>query len=102
MENGNWIKMSCRSLQRNECFFIVNVYGPVSMVEKRLLWQQIMDGLVNFRKGKGIIAGDFNATLNNEEKRGGSSHITNVQQDFQDFVDNNQLLDLQTKNGVFT
>ncbi|XP_059064796.1 uncharacterized protein LOC131856864 [Cryptomeria japonica] len=51
---------------------------------------------------KAIVAGDFNALLNNEEKLGGLRMNARVMEDFRDFVADNNLYDVVPKSGKFT
>lgn len=55
-----------------------NVYEKISTIGKRELWRKISREVDNHKDERGIIAGDFNATLNNEEKQGGMGRITNI------------------------
>lgn len=96
-EKNNWLAIKCRVLQRNEQFTVINTYGPTQTREKREVWQQITQAISIHGGVKGIIAGDFNATLNHEEKKGGVGRITRVQLDFQEFVNNNHLMDITKK-----
>ncbi|XP_059078031.1 uncharacterized protein LOC131876609 [Cryptomeria japonica] len=51
---------------------------------------------------KVIVAGDFNAILNNVEKYGGLRMNAHVMEDFRDFVTDNNLFDVIPKSGNFT
>ncbi|XP_059066192.1 uncharacterized protein LOC131857542 [Cryptomeria japonica] len=51
---------------------------------------------------KVIVAGDFNAILNNKEKTGGLRMNARVMEDFRDFVTDNNLFDVIPKSGNFT
>lgn len=49
-----------------------------------------------------IIGGDLNAILNLEEKYGGSKMVTQVITNFREWSRKNNLLDIPTRNGVYT
>ena len=49
-----------------------------------------------------VIGGDFNALLSQSEKIGGIIPPPKMLQDFNTFVDNNNLMDVNPNNGVFT
>ncbi|XP_059066514.1 uncharacterized protein LOC131857806 [Cryptomeria japonica] len=51
---------------------------------------------------KAIVAGDFNAILNNEEKTGGLRMNAHVMEDFRDFVTDNNLFNVIPKSRKFT
>jgi endonuclease/exonuclease/phosphatase family metal-dependent hydrolase len=53
-------------------FSILNVYIPYTLQEKQMCWNSLInlpDRNINLKL---IVAGDFNTTLNNKEKSGGS------------------------------
>lgn len=83
--------VSVRIYQANVKFRLINVYGPIALANKRNLWEAILTSLEQIKDEKIIIGGDFNATLNNSEKKGGMRSLVRSQMDFQDFVDKNML-----------
>ncbi|GLJ20170.1 hypothetical protein SUGI_0366180 [Cryptomeria japonica] len=94
--------INCKLLSQNRRFIIINVYGPVSTIDKRDLWANISNWLKLQNDTKIIIGGDFNATLDNLEKQGGIQAIARVKMDLQNSVDENHLRDNPTKNRRFT
>lgn len=91
-----------KMLDQNIRFITINVHGPISTKGKREQWANISNWLKLQNDTKSIIGGDFNATLDNSEKQGGLQAIIRVQSDFENFVEENQLRDIQTKNGRYT
>lgn len=49
-----------------------------------------------------LVAGDFNALLDIDEKKGGLRMTNRVMQDFKEFVSNKNLFDVVLKNGCYT
>lgn len=80
----------------------MNVYGSISIIDKRNLWQGLKLWL-GFQSGLPTnLVGDFNATLNNIEKQGALQQISRTQLDFEAFVDKNNLRDIEAINERFT
>jgi exonuclease III len=82
--------------------FITNVYGPQSSDQKA----KILDFLDWYKQEKSkkmwIIGGDFNLITTLKEKKGGHRILTLEDLRFKDFIDNNELVDLETTNGIYT
>lgn len=66
------------------------------------MWQEIGAWMQMQNGTQVILGGDFNATLDNSEKQGGSQTLSRVQLDFQAFVEEWGLREMQTKNGKYT
>jgi len=49
-----------------------------------------------------IGGGDFNIITTLEEKQGGRSRLESDSNNFKEFIQSNQLMDIQTSNGVYT
>lgn len=60
-----------------------------------------MSKLDGCNRAKGIIVGDFNATLNDQDKTGGIQRPNIFQRDFEKFIDHNQLMDTVPKKVFF-
>ncbi|GLJ11002.1 hypothetical protein SUGI_0140100 [Cryptomeria japonica] len=67
----NWMHCKVRILQEDLEFSLLNVYGPAKTEEKKRVWKEIIDQIKMVESEKAIVAGDFNAILNNDEKFGG-------------------------------
>ncbi|XP_057857064.2 uncharacterized protein LOC131066335 [Cryptomeria japonica] len=98
----NWMHCKVRILKEDMEFSLFNVYGPTKTEEKKRVWKEISDQISMIDLEKEIVAGDFNALLNNEEKFGGLRMNAGVMEDFRDFVIENNLFDVIPKIGNFT
>ncbi|XP_057864000.2 uncharacterized protein LOC131072017 [Cryptomeria japonica] len=98
----NWMHCKVRFLQEDMEFSLFNVYGSTKTEEKKRVWIEITDQIRMIDSEKAIVAGDFNALLNNEEKFGGLRMNARVMEDFRDFVTDNNLFDVIPKSGKFT
>ena len=88
---------------RFECFFyLINVYGHISTQDKLKIWDKLAMLIQLQNSHQGILGGDFNAILNQNEKVGGIFPPIKTIQDFAQFVENNDLMDIQPSNGKFT
>ncbi|XP_059067404.1 uncharacterized protein LOC131858241 [Cryptomeria japonica] len=98
----NWMLCNVSFLQDDLEFSLFNVYGPSKTEDKKRVWKEISEQIKLVDSEKVIVAGDFNAILNNEEKSGGLRMNTRVMEDFRDFVTENNLFDVIPKSGNFT
>ena len=83
-------------------FILINVYGPTSILDKACLWESITHYLQMQDQQRTVIQGDFNALLDQSKKVGGIMPPSKTLQDFNAFVDNNNLMDVHPNNGAFT
>jgi hypothetical protein len=49
-----------------------------------------------------ILGGDFNLITNLWEKKGGCRTLTQEDTSFKNFIENNELVDLEPTNGIYT
>ncbi|XP_059074842.1 uncharacterized protein LOC131874910 [Cryptomeria japonica] len=98
----NWMQCKVRVLQEDLVFSLFNVYGLTKIEEKKRVWKEISEQIRMVDSEKVIVAGDFNAILNNEEKTGGLRMNARVMEDFRDFVSDNNLFDVIPKSRNFT
>ncbi|XP_057832961.2 uncharacterized protein LOC131043747 [Cryptomeria japonica] len=92
----SWLLARITHLQSNTSFFVFNNYGPVSPLKKRFLWLSL-DGIISQLVDEQlIIAGDFNAIQKALDKRGGIIRLGGSQQDFNDWIDRNGLLEIDS------
>ncbi|GKV32054.1 hypothetical protein SLEP1_g40687 [Rubroshorea leprosula] len=80
--------------------FILNVYSPCQLSGKRVLWAELKI-LVLDRQGYWCIAGDFNAVRNEEEKKG-SRGVTIEMREFNNFIQETELVDIPLVGRKFT
>ncbi|GLU01659.1 hypothetical protein SLE2022_189580 [Rubroshorea leprosula] len=80
--------------------FILNVYSPCQLAGKRVLWAELKN-LVLDRQSNWCIAGDFNAVRNEEEKKG-SRGVTIEMREFNNFIQESELVDIPLVGRKFT
>ncbi|XP_059073464.1 uncharacterized protein LOC131874214 [Cryptomeria japonica] len=94
----HWMACIIVCKQSNISYPLFNIYGPNRTEEKLKVFNQASQ----LDTGEVIVAGDFNALLDIDEKVGGLRKPTKVMEDFQEFVSNCKLVDILPKNGRFT
>ena len=99
-QESNWQLININAFDIS--FILINVYGPTSTFDKARLWESITHSLQMQDQQQVVIGGDFNALLDQSEKIGGIIPPSKTLQDFNAFVDNNNLMDVHPNNGVFT
>lgn len=70
-KSEHWTFGVVHSLTKNVVFPLVNVYGLTKTEEKAKVWKDILAKIASTVKDRVIVAGDFNALLPLEEKKGG-------------------------------
>ncbi|GJU24202.1 RNA-directed DNA polymerase, eukaryota [Tanacetum coccineum] len=90
---GTWVSTNTKLL-------IISIYAPQSRMEKRQLWNYIISLISRFH-GECILMGDFNEVRNADERMGS---IFNSQgaADFNDFISNAGLSEVQLEGYSFT
>ncbi|XP_059076457.1 uncharacterized protein LOC131875799 [Cryptomeria japonica] len=83
-------------------FPLFNVYGPIKRDDKLRVWTELHEQLLSLERKKAILAGDFNAILDIDDKEGGLRKSTRVMNDFREFISKCQVVDIILKNGKFT
>jgi hypothetical protein len=90
---------------KNVCY-VVNVYSSCDIHGKRRLWEGLLAGKQQFGRGVWGVMGDFNAVLNQEERKGMNllNHsATRLERlEFGEFVRNMELVDLPVLGRNFT
>ncbi|XP_020270722.1 uncharacterized protein LOC109845882 [Asparagus officinalis] len=77
------------------------VYALNQMPNRRILWRKLLEYKHNV-SGPWIIGGDFNTIASYEEKIGGLPVLETDTEDFQSFLNNGQLINLNTTGFFFT
>ncbi|XP_058775615.1 uncharacterized protein LOC131649887 [Vicia villosa] len=86
-----------------EVFYIVNVYSSCNSGEKRVLWRKLLDLKSRFSDGEWVIAGDFNAAKNMNERKGSlGRYKVSEARDFLEFINLSNLVDVPSKGKKFT
>ena len=99
-KDNNWQMLHISTFDIS--FILINVYGPSSSKDKACLWETITHSIQIQELQQVVIGGDFNALLSQVEKIGGIIPPPKTLQDFNCFVDNNNLMDIHPRNGSFT
>ncbi|XP_059077878.1 uncharacterized protein LOC131876479 [Cryptomeria japonica] len=101
---SNKFSMACNIIYKPGGFGfpLFNIYGPIKIDEKLRVWSEIYEQLQLLEMHKVILAGDFNAILDIDDKEGGLRKSTRVMEDFREFISNCQVVDVIPKNGKFT
>ncbi|KAF7146649.1 hypothetical protein RHSIM_Rhsim04G0083800 [Rhododendron simsii] len=86
---------------RGQCSRVIGVYASTEQLTRRELWRHIASKLGNDQEPC-VIAGDFNDILFNEEKSGGRDREGWEMQDFRNFIDDNDLIDVGYVGYPFT
>nr|GEY63204.1 RNA-directed DNA polymerase, eukaryota, nucleotide-binding alpha-beta plait domain protein [Tanacetum cinerariifolium] len=79
---------------------IISVYAPQSRVDKRVLWNFIYS-LVTRWHGESLVLGDFNEVRSTNERRGSIFNIYGAA-DFNEFISNSSLIEIQLEGYSFT
>lgn len=90
------------STKNNLQIIVINVYGPTLAIEKLVVWNEINTFLSTLQNENIIIGGDFNTILKRDEKYGEIQTIPRATKDFREWTERNSLIDIPTKNGVYT
>ncbi|XP_059067754.1 uncharacterized protein LOC131858517 [Cryptomeria japonica] len=68
--------------------------------DKLRIWTEIHEQLISLEKEKAVLAGDFNAILDIDDKEGGLRKSTRVMEDVREFTSKCQVVDVIPKNGM--
>ncbi|KAF9622621.1 hypothetical protein IFM89_032520 [Coptis chinensis] len=79
---------------------ITIVHTHCLYVQRRLLWLEL--STINSLNLPWLILGDFNAYLSVSEKRGGNNPMAASMNDFRDFMNNNQLMEVPNSGFQLT
>ncbi|XP_058746325.1 uncharacterized protein LOC131619219 [Vicia villosa] len=93
------VKLSCRG----NCFYVVNVYSPCSLQDKRTLWESLLEKKAIFADAEWVLAGDFNSVRNKTERKGKMSGGKNSEtKSFNNFLDSINLIDVPCKGKKYS
>ncbi|XP_057851793.2 uncharacterized protein LOC131061978 [Cryptomeria japonica] len=81
---------------------VINVYGPCKSRLQKGFWRSLSSPIQELDGGLLIIGGDFNAILELSDKLGGKGDIPANLALFQNFVTENGLKEIKSKEGQFT
>ncbi|XP_059064232.1 uncharacterized protein LOC131856452 [Cryptomeria japonica] len=98
----NWIGGTVASYNNKLRFNRINIYGPIQNRDKARVWLELEAFLGNHPNKVCIIGGDLNAITKVEDKRGGSIKLPLAAIDFNNWINRNSLLEIQTIENAFT
>nr|GEW37132.1 RNA-directed DNA polymerase, eukaryota, reverse transcriptase zinc-binding domain protein [Tanacetum cinerariifolium] len=81
-------------------YFMINIYDPQDSSEKDLLWRHIED-FMHHNNGAFVLFGDFNEVCFNYKRLGSSFYQTQAD-NFNNFIINNDLIELPIGSRLFT
>lgn len=100
-QDQNWIWTVLDCLHDHKRLNVINVYAPQKHKAKMRLWSDLSKVIDEVLGEALCIVGDMNCIRNAKESANCIYTRTNSS-DFNDFIDQNNLFDLEAKNGVFT
>ena len=82
------------SIDQKENWYIVNIYAPNNKNLRKKVWDTLSNIKSKDYFGRWIIMGDFNVTLYDQEKKGGSVSQLEGRLDLMDFINKEGLMDM--------
>lgn len=98
----NWMLGLVKSRVSNVKFWIFNIYGPSSILEKRKFWKELSLVSSPLKDCMLVLGGDFNAISDLDEKSSGFLANHRIIANFGSFIQDMGLFDCKTQNGPFT
>ena len=81
---------------------MTNVYGP-PRAEQKMSFLESLPEIKEIAEDKSLIlGGDFNLIKNLEEKKCGIQNLNPASAHFNDLIEDLNLIDVRTSNGIFT
>ena len=102
LNEGNALLCKVFHVYSNDSWFLLNVYAPNSKRERREFWEKTLDVIWRTDINKGIIMGDFNTPLSDDEKIGGMASNLDSKLDLSNFINSLAFMDMDLLGGRFT
>lgn len=99
---GNILLCKVFHMYSKDSWFLLNAYTPNTKQERKVYWAKLSSLIQNCNLNKGIIMGDFNTSLFDEEKYGGLALDQDSKMDLSLFINSLALLDVELAGGIFT
>lgn len=96
-----WIWVQLKSRVNNGWFNIVNVYSPLTLAGKKLLWKELLQIMEAVPNEPICLVGDFNCIRDPKERANCTFRRTDIK-GFNSFIKNANLMDLEMENKSFT
>lgn len=94
--NGIWLESGCRCT-------VINVYTPNTPSARWALWDQIQIVVEQYNEDRVCVIGDFNSVRDVNERQGsGQSVDVNDMENFNNFISDSNLVELQLAGRKFT
>lgn len=100
--DGNILFCRVFHMYSNESWFLLNLYAPNNKRERKNYWSKVGELVQTSNLKKGIIMGDFNTLLVDEEKKGSLALDWESKQDLSSFINRLAFLDMDLSGGAFT
>lgn len=91
-----------QSLKIDLNFILINVYGPISHLGKKVVWDELSFVFPKHKNSPILVGGDFNTILNLDEKVGSSQHLSHSSLDFKSWIGKHNMIDVPMNNGIYT
>ena len=102
IEDRNWLLIKLEDKDSKNFFWVGNVYGPTLNAQKERFWKSLEEQCAGKLLLPCYIAGDFNVTISADERRGGTKVRDPFGERLEDLISQWNLIDIKTKNGVYT
>jgi exonuclease III len=99
---NHWTMVKLKHLQSGITFPVCNVYMPNNIREKKDCWETMSKLKDIDAQENCIIAGDFNTTLHQGEKKGGSIVRDQFRENMEDLITDLDLFDVKPSKGKYT
>ena len=83
----NWMCVNVQSLKSDLKFILVNIYGLVCQIGKKIVWDEVSSLFSKYKDNIIALGGDFNTIISLDEKRGGIQHLSRSSLDFKGWID---------------
>eukprot|EP00253_Pinus_taeda_P028466 PITA_28466 len=83
-------------------FLCINIYSPQRLDDKLVFLDSLKKLMERHPRANCILGGDFNMITSLMEKKGGLRKLNRDGEQFKDFIDNANLVDVYPKQGSFT
>lgn len=98
---NNWILFRGHTINTNVHFICINVYAPQSISDKSVIWDQLSNILNAYEDIATVLMGDFNSAREGTDREN-CLHCNVDAQLFNDFINNNGLINIKTQVPHFT
>lgn len=100
-QSKHWIWVQMKATASNTLFNFINVYSPLTLSEKRILWRELLQIMEVVKDELICLVGDFNS-IRDVKERSNCCYRRSDMQGFNCFIKDANLLDLEMENDSFT